>query len=104
MMVNSQNFELGTPQQAILNTATISSELEKAMGSHKTLSPEKWICTNLSQFSQLDIIQEYLEGIAAAAELSTDGLPAMDVTPKSTIAFDDNVDQPHLGNPVPRPV
>jgi hypothetical protein len=73
------------------------------MGTRRVLSPEKWICTYLSNFSNLDIIEEYLQGLVDGT-LSTDGLPALDCSSNQILEFDSNLDNAHKGNPIPRPV
>ena len=99
----SKDIELVSMQQHVENKVEVSTELVKAMGSSKILHPEKWVCTYLSNYSTIPLIEEYLEGIASG-QLSTDALPPVDneSTPKSL--FPDNINNPHLGNPVPRPV
>lgn len=64
----------------------VSPELSRAMGSSCILSAEKWICTYLSQFDTLALVEEYLTGIAAGA-LATNGFPSVEYGGKDSLAF-----------------
>lgn len=83
---SNKECELLTPQQEVENAVDVSQELSRAMGSSCILSAEKWICTYLSQFDSLALVEEYLAGIAVGA-LATNGFPSIDYGGKDNLAF-----------------
>ena len=60
------------------------------MGSSGIISAEKWICAYLSNYETLDVVEEYLLGVAEGS-LSMNCLPGVDYGGKNGPNYEPNL-------------